>query len=186
MRGGAAYHAVMKKNFLAVVWAAIGGGWLGQAIAERATDVRPLAWLALVAGVLAALLITASVSRRPLRPNPAAVVGLASVISIGIVAVLGRVVWELGGSLLLFAPVVVIAVGVAGGIVQALLTDEHRITSGAGWIGVLAAAALIGPGELEVEAFVAVVLLGLAGPIGAHVAWRKAGGGGRGMSAAWT
>jgi hypothetical protein len=50
----------------------------------------------------------------------------------------------------------------------------------------MAAAALIGPGDLEVQAFIAVALLGLAGPVGAHVAWRRAGGGGRGMSAAWT
>ncbi len=176
----------MNKNFLAVLWAAIGGGWLGQAIAERATDVGALAWLGLAIGVLAGLLITASVSRQPLRANPAPVIVLASVISIGIAAVLGRGVWALEGSLLLFAPVVVIAVGVAGGIVQALLAVDHRISCGMGWIGVMTAAVLIGPSEVEVEAFVAVVLLGLAGPIGAHVAWRRAGGGGRGMSAAWT
>jgi hypothetical protein len=175
----------MKKNFLAVVWAAIGGGWLGQAIAERVTDVGVLGWVGIVLGIFGGLLLTASVSRQPLRANPAAVIALSSVIAIGITAVLGRVVWELGGSLLVFAPVVVVAVGVAGGIVQALLAVDHRITCGMGWIGVLAAAALI-PGALEVEAVVAVVLLGLAGPVGAHVAWRRAGGGGRGMSAAWT
>lgn len=176
----------MKKNFLAVVWAAIGGGWLGQAIVERATDVGVLAWLGLAAGVLAGLLVTASVSRQPVRANPVAVIALASVIAIGVVAVLGRVVWGLGGSLLLFAPVVVIAVGLAGGIVQALLAVDHRIACGMGWMGVMAAAALFGPRGLEVEAVVAVVVLGAAGPIGAHVAWRRAGGGGRGMSAAWT